>query len=891
VTITLPSFVIAATARDDIYAHVNTYGLFSGWSLTDSWDWTKQSLITPAQIISFSPPSTGIRARGTTLQTTVQVKNNTSSARSFWVGLSFAHDTALNTGWPVGYYDIQPIQTPTIQPGQTNTVIFSFAPHKNLRPGQYFARASTWPGFDSTQHIMVEPRLDDTLNNPLHAEWTTSRPERIGLASFSLGSYEAPRDTLLGQIEYAIKQDYFKVPTLGDLYRRQPNSQKPLLVVSAGADGTVFGIPVGASGSVLVDLADLLELSPEGSEWVTVWVDAEGHVGYNVNLLAPGSPVDISVIPHDFAFAERSLADRRLFTVEVLGASIPGFAFTALSCDSTGCDAFRLQWNGSASVSLNLVGAITPLIRAEVSKKILRNIFTNSPAGITSIANLRNYLINQFHSFSGSVRTATLDDGDWPLVSHQRETPLTMTRAWTESERAAHYFYIDVPAKTTDLTIQTTGGTGDADLYTRYASRPTSINPGGYDYTSANAGNAESVSISSPQGGRWFIMLPTTSSYANIELLARVTTDTNAPTVSITSPASGTTYTNAQSIPISVNATDNVAVVRVEFFDGGVLKNTDTTAPYSNYWTFTAADNGAHAWTARAYDAAGNVSTSSVVTLTVSIDATAPTVAISSPANGATLTTATTTVSGTASDPGSPASGLNLVQVRVNGGSWSNATGTTSWSRSVTLSPCANTIEARSLDKAGNASSVVSISVTYTSPNTVPNTPSNVSPAAGTTGQPLTPTLTASAFSDADCTGDTHAASQWQVLNSGGTVVVADSGTNTVSKVSWTVPAAKLNYGSNYVWRVRYQDSRNGWSSYSTQTAFTTGGPPLNGTRVGANIVLSWPTNASAFKLFYATNLPATTWISNPVAPPIVSGQYTITNTMTNSFKIYRLKK
>jgi len=61
--------------------------------------------------------------------------------------------------------------------------------------------------------------------------------------------------------------------------------------------------------------------------------------------------------------------------------------------------------------------------------------------------------------------------------------------------------------------------------------------------------------------------------------------------------------------------------------------------------------------------------------------------------------------------------------------------------------------------------------------------------------------------------------------------------------------------------------------------------------RQGGNLVLSWPTNDPAFKLFYATNLPATTWISNPVAPAIVSGQFTITNSMTNAFRFYRLKK
>jgi hypothetical protein len=231
------------------------------------------------------------------------------------------------------------------------------------------------------------------------------------------------------------------------------------------------------------------------------------------------------------------------------------------------------------------------------------------------------------------------------------------------------------------------------------------------------------------------------------------------------------------------------------------------------------------------------------------------------------------------------------VQVRVNGGSWSNATGTTSWTRSVTLSPCPNTIEARSLDNAGNYSSMASNFVSYTPPNTVPNTPSNVWPANGLTGVPLMPTLQATAFSDPDCVGDSHAASQWQVLNSAGSIVVADSGIDTVNKVSWLVPAAKLYYGSNYVWRVRYQDSRSGWSSYSAQTTFTTGGPLLSGSKQGTNMVFKWPTNALGFSLQWVTNLGLANWSNATPSPLIVSGQYTVTNSMTNTFRFYRLKK
>ena len=369
--------------------------------------------------------------------------------------------------------------------------------------------------------------------------------------------------------------------------------------------------------------------------------------------------------------------------------------------------------------------------------------------------------------------------------------------------------------------------------------------------------------------------------------------DSQRPSVSITNPPSAKTYTNAQTLTISATASDNVGVVSVEFYDGATLKATDTMAPYTNDWSFTAADNSAHIWSARAYDAAGNVSTSSPVTLTVSIDITPPTVVISSPANGANLTTSPTTISGTASDPGSPASGLAGVEVRVNGGSWSNATGTASWTRSITLSPCLNTIEARSRDFAGNYSTIASNFVTYTPPNTVPNTPSNVSPPSGAMGVSIMPTLEASAFSDPDpaCVGDIHAASQWQVLNSPGAVIVADSGTDTVNKVSWLVPTNKLYYGSNYQWQVRYRDSRNGWSSYSARTWFTNGGPLLSGSQQGTNMVFQWPTNAPSFVLQWSTNLGVGNWSNATPSPVIVNGQYAVTNATTNAVRFYRLKK
>ena len=75
------------------------------------------------------------------------------------------------------------------------------------------------------------------------------------------------------------------------------------------------------------------------------------------------------------------------------------------------------------------------------------------------------------------------------------------------------------------------------------------------------------------------------------------------PTVSITSPASGSTYTSAQTITISASASDNVGVTRVDFYRNGSLVKSDTTSPYSTPWSISSAYNGTHTWQAVARDA------------------------------------------------------------------------------------------------------------------------------------------------------------------------------------------------------------------------------------------------------------------------------------------------
>ena len=96
-----------------------------------------------------------------------------------------------------------------------------------------------------------------------------------------------------------------------------------------------------------------------------------------------------------------------------------------------------------------------------------------------------------------------------------------------------------------------------------------------------------------------------------------VATRTNSPpSVSISSPASGATFTEPATIPIVADATDNDGTVtRVDFFEGATLLGTATNNPFMFTWTNVTM--GSYSLTARATDNQGATSTSSPVNVTV----------------------------------------------------------------------------------------------------------------------------------------------------------------------------------------------------------------------------------------------------------------------------------
>lgn len=107
-----------------------------------------------------------------------------------------------------------------------------------------------------------------------------------------------------------------------------------------------------------------------------------------------------------------------------------------------------------------------------------------------------------------------------------------------------------------------------------------------------------------------------TATYSNVTIRQPSGGGNQAPTVSISSPASGATYSAPASITIAAAASDSDGTVsRVDFYRGSTLIGSDTGSPFSVTWSSVPA--GSYSLTAVATDNGGATATSAAVAITV----------------------------------------------------------------------------------------------------------------------------------------------------------------------------------------------------------------------------------------------------------------------------------
>jgi hypothetical protein len=274
------------------------------------------------------------------------------------------------------------------------------------------------------------------------------------------------------------------------------------------------------------------------------------------------------------------------------------------------------------------------------------------------------------------------------------------------------------------------------------------------------------------------------------------------PTVSMTAPANGAHVRGT--IAISADATDNVGVTKVDFFEGGGLIGTDSVPSgntYATTWATTTTTNGTKSLTARAHDASGSTTSSPITIVVDNVNPTSVSISgLPSKVKGS------VTVTGSASD-----ANLDRLEFRVDSGS-STSDNTSPFQynlNSTSLGNGSHTLTVTAFDRAGNSTAA---SQTFTVDNQAPTTP------------------TVSGVSNSETTVDLSWTASTDSLSGPVTYDVYRNGTKITPTpiASTTYQATGLTASTTYSFVVRAMDTLGNFVDSNTLNV-TTKNPPKEG--------------------------------------------------------------
>lgn len=110
------------------------------------------------------------------------------------------------------------------------------------------------------------------------------------------------------------------------------------------------------------------------------------------------------------------------------------------------------------------------------------------------------------------------------------------------------HYKITVPAGQTQLKVEQTLGTGDADLYVRFGAQPTSTT---YTCRPYLGGNTETCTQANPSAGDWFVSIYAYATYSGVSLKATYTGAAACTTVTGSISAGANVYTTSYTSSIS----------------------------------------------------------------------------------------------------------------------------------------------------------------------------------------------------------------------------------------------------------------------------------------------------------------------------------------------------
>jgi hypothetical protein len=198
-------------------------------------------------------------------------------------------------------------------------------------------------------------------------------------------------------------------------------------------------------------------------------------------------------------------------------ACTPPAAPTGLSATAASQTQVNLSWTASSGATSYTVS------RATVSGGPYTSIGTSATTSFSDTTASCNtayfYVVSASNgtcsSGNSSQATATTNACTGNVLT--KAVPVTGIGGATGSQQ---FWTMSVPAGSTNLTFNTSGGTGDADLYVRFGSAPTTTT---FDCKSESATTTESCTIAAPSAGTWHVLIYGYSTFSGMSLTGNYT--------------------------------------------------------------------------------------------------------------------------------------------------------------------------------------------------------------------------------------------------------------------------------------------------------------------------------------------------------------------------------
>jgi|GEM_PF-659626 len=193
-----------------------------------------------------------------------------------------------------------------------------------------------------------------------------------------------------------------------------------------------------------------------------------------------------------------------------------------------------------------VTGAFSPASVSAGASSTLTLTLSSSAAAATTSFTVKGTSGSESHTATGQL-TVTSTGGGGGTTALTNGVAATNLSAATGGQLA---FTLAVPAGATGLSFKTSGGTGDADLYVKFGSAPTTTS---YDCRPYVSGNTETCTIATAQAGTYHVMLNAYAAFSGVSLTGAYTAGTTGSgdfSLSLSSSTFNLTQGGSQSITV-----------------------------------------------------------------------------------------------------------------------------------------------------------------------------------------------------------------------------------------------------------------------------------------------------------------------------------------------------